>query len=101
MVTIDHTTPFTWTVGSASALTVSGLVAEGGVGCVSAHAAGASRPRTPPTRSMINAPATVLMDAADDNRNIPGFPRSTSGKALDFVTPATNTKRDDHRRGRG
>src|SRR3954454_18925417 len=79
MVTIDHTTPFTWTVGSASALTVSGLLAAAGVGSVSASAAGASSARTPPTRSMTNAPANALMDADDDDRDMSGFPRSTPG----------------------
>src|SRR3954452_10859727 len=84
MVTIDHTTPLTWTVGSASALTVSGLLAAGGVGIVSARAPGASRAKTPPTKSMISVAASVRMEAADDDPDIPGFPRSTSGKAPRF-----------------
>src|SRR3954447_439098 len=78
-VTIDHTTPLTCTVGSASALTVSGLAGDVGVGMVSARAPGASRASTPATRRKISAPDSVLMDAVDDDRDIPGFPRFDTG----------------------
>src|SRR5690349_2391686 len=102
MVTIDHTTPFTWTVGSASALTVSGLVVGfGGVGAVSARAPGASRASTPATKRKISPADSVLNDAVDDDRDMPGFPRFELGTARRFVTPGANTKRDDARCDRG